>query len=126
MAFPSRSTVPLLITNSKKEFDIVYGSNRMRYVNITSMYPVDYVNVRELPFSRRREGLSYMFQCIVRSKSSYRCRCILIEFAVEAFHCGHMRNCEDESCILNDRYRITIVESLQEVERVPEGLLGIA
>ncbi|KRY37198.1 hypothetical protein T01_11216 [Trichinella spiralis] len=44
MAFPSRSSVPLLITNSKKEFDII----------------------RELPFSRRREGLSYRFQCIVR------------------------------------------------------------
>ncbi|KRY18923.1 hypothetical protein T12_15259 [Trichinella patagoniensis] len=61
MAFPSRSSVPLLITNSKKELDIVYG--------------IDYVNVRE--FSRRREGLSYRFQCIVRSKSSYRCHCIL-------------------------------------------------
>ncbi|KRZ88361.1 hypothetical protein T08_14455 [Trichinella sp. T8] len=58
MAFPSRSTVPLLITN------------------------IDYDNEREL--------------CSVA--------------AVKDF--PTVRNCEDESCILNDRYRITIVESL--------------
>ncbi|KRZ53247.1 hypothetical protein T02_12791 [Trichinella nativa] len=102
MAFPSRSSVPLLIINSKKEFDIVYGR-----INITI------AAVKDFP-----PGSNVLFDPLH------------IEFAVEAFHCGHsgvllicnvsfnvlVRNCEDESCILNDRYRITykIVESLDQ------------
>ncbi|KRX20230.1 hypothetical protein T07_4819 [Trichinella nelsoni] len=90
MAFSSRSTVPLLITNIAAVKAFPTGSNVL-FVITQAEY----------------------------NESSYRCRCILIEFAVVAFHCGHsgsfnvsVRYCEDESCILNDRYRITYGFSL--------------
>ncbi|KRY41078.1 hypothetical protein T01_5404 [Trichinella spiralis] len=77
MAFTSRSSVPLLITNSKKEFDIMTA---MKYQWITSS---------ENLFSRSRWHSQIAFPTVL------------------FFLVTQVRNCEDESRILNDLYRIT-------------------
>ncbi|KRY25284.1 hypothetical protein T01_13636, partial [Trichinella spiralis] len=64
-AFPSRPSVPLLITNSKKEFDIMAA---MKYSQLMALSTV---------------LMRIVFNVLVR-------------------------NCEDESRILNDLHRITI------------------
>ncbi|KRY15983.1 hypothetical protein T12_16418 [Trichinella patagoniensis] len=60
LAFSSRPGVPLLITNSKTEFDRVYDSNEIRLIEQVAVHPsilfliaMDYV-IRKFLFSRSR------------------------------------------------------------------------
>ncbi|XP_003380602.1 conserved hypothetical protein, partial [Trichinella spiralis] len=76
MAFSSRPSVPLLITNSKKEFDIMTA---MKYSQ-----PMALSNC----VSYGSDKNCFVFKVLVR-------------------------NCEDESRILNDPHRITAVESVK-------------
>ncbi|KRY25041.1 hypothetical protein T01_2194, partial [Trichinella spiralis] len=86
--FSSRPSVPLLITNSKKEFDIITA---MKYVavhpSILFLIAMDYV-IKFL-FSRSRWHSQIAFPTV------------LMFFLVT-----QVRNCEDESRILNDLHRI--------------------
>ncbi|KRY37775.1 hypothetical protein T03_17410 [Trichinella britovi] len=83
-AFPSRPSVPLLITNSQRRNSILFMT-AMKYVRIN----------RTENFSRSRWHSQIAFPTV------------LMFFLVT-----QVRNCEDESRILNDLHRITIMACL--------------
>ncbi|KRX68552.1 hypothetical protein T09_13708 [Trichinella sp. T9] len=89
MAFSGRPSLPLLITNSKKEFDIMTA---VKYQWITSSEN----------FSHSRWHSQIAFPTLL------------------FFLVTQVRNCEDESRILNDLHRITSMACLYSSLRAEE------
>ncbi|XP_003366495.1 conserved hypothetical protein [Trichinella spiralis] len=95
----SRPSVPLLITNTKKEFDIVTAIEHVAvHPSILFLIAMDYSQLMALSNcgSYGSDENCFVFNVLVR-------------------------NCEDESRILNDLHRITIFSLLQS----PLRALGI-
>ncbi|KRX65024.1 hypothetical protein T09_12778 [Trichinella sp. T9] len=83
MAFSSLSSVPLLITNSKKEFDMT----TMKYLQLMALS-----------------------NCVSYAPDVFPCHARTILYLMS------VRNCEDESRILHDVHRNTIMSSRDSVK----------
>ncbi|XP_003380641.1 hypothetical protein Tsp_06797 [Trichinella spiralis] len=93
--FSSRPSVPLLFTNCKKEFDIMTG---MKYVS--------------QHFVLDSNGLRHQKICLIAADGTLKLRFLRFCFSLSRKkNCFVfkvlVRNCEDDSRILNDPHRIT-------------------